>query len=180
MKKIAFILIFISLNSCLGVRKIVEKKTISKEIEKTDLKTDSVNLLVKNNPINDKIDISVPESKTPDLDFNKAVNDRVDEILSKLNTSKTSGDNSYKLYYNLLKRQLNFEANIGETLNEKTNVSSEKTSEKSFEQQTDEYISKKVSRIPWWLYVIAAVWFGPIIVNKIKFFTDPLAMLLKK
>ena len=54
------------------------------------------------------------------------MNAKVDEILSKLNTSKISGDNGYKLIYDKLKKQLEFYAQIAQTKNENTAVKNQK------------------------------------------------------
>ena len=54
------------------------------------------------------------------------VNAKVDEILSKLNTAKNSGDNSYKLIYDKLKKQLEFYIKIAQTKNQNTQVNHQK------------------------------------------------------
>ena len=114
------------------------------------------------------MDVSVPKAKTPDIDFNKKVDEKVDEILAKLNTTKTSGDNSYRLYYNLLKRQVEFEAKIGETQNENTTTNSEEKTEKTTEEIIDTYIYKRITTMPWYLW--GAIYF--------MFFDGKIASLL--
>jgi len=66
------------------------------------------------------------QSNTGNAVFDSLVNAKVDEILSKLNTSKDSGDNSYKLIYDKLTKQLEFYSKIAQTKNENTDVKSEK------------------------------------------------------
>lgn len=154
MKKYVYIiLISFFCYSCLGTKKVIETNTSKKSVEKSEVKKDSSNVVEKNKAISDKLDLTVPKAKTDDKEFNKRVDSKVDEILAKLNTSKRSGDNSYKLYYNLLKRQVEFEAKIGSTQNEKTSVVNEEKTEKSTEDVIDTYIYKKVTTIPWWLWV---------------------------
>jgi uncharacterized protein YycO len=180
LKLIYLIIILILLTSCLGTKKVFENNTSKKSTEKTEIKKDSSNVVEKNKSISDKLDLSVPKTKTDDLEFNKRVDSKVDEILAKLNTSKKSGDNSYKLYYNLLKRQIEFEAKIGETKNETKETNSSEVSEKSFEEKTDEYISKKVSSIPWWIYVLLLFWFSPQIIQRVQSIINPISGMIKK
>lgn len=168
MKKIVLLFICIILTGCLGTKKIVEKQATKTTTEKVEVKKDSINVVEKNKAIADKLDVSVPKAKTPDIDFNKKVDEKVDEILAKLNTTKTSGDNSYRLYYNLLKRQVEFEAKIGETQNENTTTNSEEKTEKTTEEIIDTYIYKRITTMPWYLW--GAIYF--------MFFDGKIASLL--
>lgn len=165
---IVYFLCILLLSSCLGTKKIVEKKAIKNTTEKVEVKKDSTNVVEKNRAIADKLDVAVPKAKTSDANFNKIVDEKVDEILAKLNTTKTSGDNSYRLYYNLLKRQVEFEAKIGETQNENTSTNSEEKTEKTTEEVIDTYIYKRVTTMPWYLWV--AIYF--------MFFDGKIASLL--
>ena len=153
MKKIALLFICIVLTGCLGTKRIVEKKATKVTTEKVEVKKDSTNVVEKNKAISDKLDVAVTNAKTTDADFNKKVDQKVDEILAKLNTTKTSGDNSYKLYYNLLKRQVEFEARIGETQNENTTTNSEEKTEKTTDEIIDTYIYTRITTVPWYLWI---------------------------
>jgi len=153
MKKIVLLFICIVLTGCLGTKRIVEKKATKVTTEKVEVKKDSTNVVEKNKAISDKLDVAVPNAKTSDADFNKKVDQKVDEILAKLNTTKTSGDNSYKLYYNLLKRQVEFEARIGETQNENTTTNSEEKTEKTTDEIIDTYIYTRITTVPWYLWI---------------------------
>tara|TARA_B110000967_G_scaffold209539_1_gene266154 strand:+ start:3082 stop:3657 length:576 start_codon:yes stop_codon:yes gene_type:complete len=153
MKKIALLFICIVLTGCLGTKKIVEKQATKTTTEKVEVRKDSTNVVEKNKAIADKLDVAVPNAKTSDTHFNKKVDQKVDEILAKLNTTKTSGDNSYKLYYNLLKRQVEFEAKIGETQNENTSTNSEEKTENTNEEILDTYIYKRITTVPWFLWI---------------------------
>ena len=168
MKKIVLLFICIILTGCLGTKKIVEKQATKNTTEKVEVKKDSINVIEKNKAIADKLDVSVPKAKTPDIDFNKKVDEKVDEILAKLNTTKTSGDNSYRLYYNLLKRQVEFEAKIGETKNDNTTTKPEEKTEKTTEEIIDTYIYKRITTMPWYLW--GAIYF--------MFFDGKIASLL--
>ena len=153
MKKIVLLFICIVLTGCLGTKRIVEKKATKVTTEKVEVKKDSTNVVEKNKAIADKLDVAVPNAKTSDADFNKKVDQKVDEILAKLNTTKTSGDNSYKLYYNLLERQVEFEARIGETQNENTTTNSEEKTEKTTDEIIDTYIYTRITTVPWYLWI---------------------------
>lgn len=156
MKFKLFILIIslLLITGCLGTKQVTEKARTKSLIERTSQKKDSLSAIEKNKAIADKLDIAVPKSNTNDAVFNKRVNEKVDEILAKLNTTKTSGDNSYKLYYNLLKRQIEFEAKIGETQNSTTATNSEDTREQSVEGKIETYIYKKVVTAPWYFWLL--------------------------
>lgn len=49
-------------------------------------------------------------------DCDSLCNEKIKEALSKVNTSKTSGDNSYKFYYDALNDQLVLNVELGETV----------------------------------------------------------------
>jgi hypothetical protein len=174
---VIYILVTATLFGCLGSKKVSEKSVEKTTVETTAIKKDSTALTVVNKPIADKVSLPVPLAKSTDSSFDSAVNDKVDQILSKLNTTKSSGDNSYTLYYDLLSRQLNFEAAIGETVNQSTTSDSKLIKNKSTAEEVDSYVSKKVNQLPWYVWVIAAI----ILLNQILSFgqklSNPLSML---
>ena len=109
--------------SCSSAKKIKEENTLLKsEIQKRD----SIKNTIINKAIDDKLITPIAQSQTGNAVFDSLVNAKVDEILSKLNTSKNSGDNGYKLIYDKLKKQLEFYAKIAQTKNENTKVKDEK------------------------------------------------------
>ena len=126
-KSITFLILLIAtftfLTSCSSVKKIKEENILLKsEIQKRD----SIKSTVINQAIDDKLITPITQSNTGNAVFDSLVNAKVDEILSKLNTSKNSGDNSYKLIYDKLTKQLEFYSKIAQTKNENTAVKSEK------------------------------------------------------
>jgi len=118
------ILIFcILLTGCSSIKKLEEENTLLKsEIQKRD----SIKNTIINKAIDDKLITPIVQSETGNPVFDSLVNAKVDEILSKLNTSKISGDNGYKLIYDKLKKQLEFYAQIAQTKNENTAVKNQK------------------------------------------------------
>jgi hypothetical protein len=127
-KSIKFLILFIAscilFTSCSSTKKMKQENTLLKtEIHKRD----SIKSTVVNQAINDKLITPIAQSNTGNAVFDSLVNAKVDEILSKLNTSKNSGDNSYKLIYDKLTKQLEFYAQIAQTKNESTAVKDQKT-----------------------------------------------------
>ena len=109
-----FSLVFIS---CSSAKKHKEENTLLKsEIQKRD----SLKSVIINQAIDDKLITPVVQSNTGNRALDSLVNAKVDEILSKLNTSKNSGDNSYKLIYDKLAKQLEFYSKMAQTKNENT------------------------------------------------------------
>jgi len=181
MKKfIVIVFTLLMLISCAGTRKTTEKNSTTSVKEKTEVVIDSTKATQINKMIDDAATILVTRSDTSDKAFNEAVDKKVDEILSKLNLNKQSGDNGYSLAYDALKRELEFRAKVGETKSESQKVSTSKSTEKSFEQTTDEYISKKVTAIPWWFWVGLVVWFLPQVIEKVTAIINPISGFLKK
>ena len=126
-KSITYLVLLIAscilFTSCSSAKKIKEENTLLKsEIQKRD----SIKSVVINQAIDDKLITPIAQSNTGNAVFDSLVNAKVDEILSKLNTSKDSGDNSYKLIYDKLTKQLEFYSKIAQTKNENTAVKSEK------------------------------------------------------
>lgn len=118
-----YIISIMVFTSCSSVKKLKQENTLLKnEIQKRD----SIKNTVINQAIDDKLVTPITQSQTGNVVFDSLVNAKVDEILSKLNTAKNSGDNSYKLIYDKLKKQLEFYAQIAQTQNENTAVKHEK------------------------------------------------------
>lgn len=119
-------LLFLVFISCSSAKKQKQENTILKsEIQKID----SLKSVIINQAIDDKLITPVVQSSTGNSVLDSLVNAKVDEILSKLNTSKNSGDNSYKLIYDRLAKQLQFYFKMAQTKNENTaaNTTNDKT-----------------------------------------------------
>ena len=100
---------------CSSAKKYKEENTLLKtQIQKRD----SIKSVIINRAIDDKLITPVAQSSTGNRELDSLVNAKVDEILSKLNTSKDSGDNSYKLIYDKLAKQLEFYSKMAQTKNE--------------------------------------------------------------
>jgi hypothetical protein len=116
---ILFFIFSLVIISCSSAKKLTKEDTL---IENEFNRNDSIKNTVVNKEINDKLITSVIQSQTGNASLDSLVNAKIDEILSKLNTSKNSGDNSYNLIYDKIKRQLEFNARIAQTQDEKLAV----------------------------------------------------------
>lgn len=180
MKRIFLICLTSLLFSCAGTHKVTEKTSTTNSKENTEIVKDSTLNSEINKKIDDAVNLIVTRSNTSDAEFNKAVDRAVDDILSKLNMTKQSGDNSYSLMYDKVKRELLLQMQVGETKSTSQTVNKSEKIEKSFEQVTDEYFSKKINMIPWWVWVAGAIWFLPKIIERVMLIVNPIRAMIKK
>lgn len=162
---IIFIMVF---TSCSSVKKLKQENTLLKnEIQKRD----SIKSTVINQAIDDKLITPIAQSQTGNVVFDSLVNAKVDEILSKLNTTKNSGDNSYKLIYDKLKKQLEFYAQIAQTKNENTKVKNEKVKTIIQIKKIPVVVEKPLSKLEKFLMglgILALLYIGSKIVSLIR------------
>lgn len=169
---IAFTTLF--LTSCLGTKKVTESTQKVTENKQTEVKKDSVVKTEVNKPINDKIVINVPETD------NKEVMQMFNRLLRQINTSKSSGDNSYRIYYDEQLKQLKADIKIAQTENKETTQKEEKKSEESRTEYVEDRIFKKIKLIPWWVYLIVVLVFWPQIVSRVMMIYNPIKGFIKK
>ena len=153
---ISLLLVLLSLVfiGCSSAKKYKEENTLLKsEIQKKD----SLKSVIINQAIDDKLITPVVQSNTGNSILDSLVNAKVDEILSKLNTSKYSGDNSYKLIYDKLAKQLEFYSKMAQTKNE--NTATKTTNDKTIIQikKIPVEIEKPLSKIEKFLMVLGIV-----------------------
>lgn len=172
----AYILTVVMVLLCFSCSTFKEssKSSVTREKQNTVLVKDSTAKIETSLPIKDNIVINVPRSQ------DEALNKALDAILSNLNTSKTSGNNSYKSTYDAENQRLLIEFLIGQTQNKDVSIASDSKIETSFEQQTDAYFSKKLKQLPWWVYLAAIVYFLPIILDRVKMIISPFGLLINK
>ncbi|WP_028890877.1 hypothetical protein [Tenacibaculum sp. 47A_GOM-205m] len=147
-KRITLVLVVLLFTSCLGSKKIAENSTIKKQTEIKEVKKDSSNVIEKNGAIQDKV--ITPVASTGNEETDK----KIDEILSKLNTTKKSGSNSYRQYYDTETRQLITDFLVAQTLSQKTVTNNESTSETTLEEQINSYVYKRITTMPWYLWLL--------------------------
>lgn len=140
--------------SCSSAKKHKEENTLLKsEIQKRD----SLKSVIINQAIDDRLITPVVQSNTGNRALDSLVNAKVDETLSKLNTSKNSGDNSYKLIYDKLAKQLEFYSKMAQTKNE--NTATKTTNDKTIIQikKIPIEIEKPLSKLEKFLMVLGIV-----------------------
>jgi hypothetical protein len=173
MKRILLLLsIVIFFSSCRSLRQTTEKTKDTTTTESTESTTDSTSSIVESAPIQDRVIINVPETDNTEL------NKMLDAILMQLNTSKQSGSNSYSLRFSPEDKKLIADFTVAASKVEKTTTSSDFKSERSFSEEVDEYFEQKIKRIPFWVYIVLAIWFLPQILTRVQMIINPVAGLL--
>lgn len=171
---ILYITILLLFFSCGSVKKNSKTNTETKIQNDLKKEKDSSSVTEKNNAINDRIEIAFP--KTDNEDLLKLFN----EAMKQLNTSKTSGSNSYSSRYDedLMKWIIDFK--VGETINSKTNIKNNSEIKNIKETTIEESIEKITSKIPLWFYILLFIWILPSIIEKINFFINPIKSIINK
>ena len=173
MKKLILLGLVLIMTSCFGTKKTVEKTTTTNEKEKIESVSDSVSKVTINKAIDDKITTKIAETGDADLDA------RIDEILSKINTSKSSGSSSYNLYFNKKTRELIAELKIGQTQDSISSTSNVLIVEKTTQELITEYSETIRNMIPWWLWVIVAFFLLPHILKILSIFNPAIGVARK-
>jgi hypothetical protein len=173
MKKILILLLFISLTSCLGSKKTAEKESITKEKESTSIIATGTEVTKLNGEIKDRIIINVPETDNKDL------LEMFDKAMRQLNTSKSSGSNSYNSKYDEDTRQLVIDFIVGQTEDKIKDTTTDTKTDSSFEQEVTENTKKVIKIIPWWIWLIAGIWFLPQILSRVQLLLNPISLLIK-
>lgn len=176
-KSLIFIIIailFLLFSSCLGSKKTTEKTSNTKIENSSKTEKDSSVVKEKNNAIEDRITINVPKTD------NKELMEMFNNAMRQLNTSKTSGTNSYTSVFDEELMKWIIEFKIGETINKDTNVNNNSETKNSEKIITEETFKKTVSQIPWWGWAILIIWLLPSIIEKIMFFINPIKSIITK
>ena len=100
---------------------LVSCKSKKPLVEKTEIKTlnyDSIiqsRIITKNKAINDSLVIAIGKIKTDKKECDSICQVAINRVLSQLNVKKTSGDNSFGVFYDPTRNTLNLNATIGAT-----------------------------------------------------------------
>lgn len=158
MKILTLLFVAALMMGCMGTKSISDKSVVTKSTENTDTK----HVTQKETQINKGIDTQQGISlKTND----PVVNARILEALRNLNYSNKSGSNSTNVKFDEASMALLIANIVGETKDIKETDTKSTIIEKTFEEQTDEYFSKKITAMPWWIWAIAGLFFLPKIVE---------------
>jgi hypothetical protein len=131
--------------------------TNNKETEKTSEivkeKTTNNNLAVI-----DSLKILIQKVKTSKPECDSITNAKIDELLLQINSKKISGDNSFGVYYDKLRKELIAYTKLGAT---KTEI----TSNHNYKTETIKEVSVKeipVKYVPKWIQILACIGAGAI------------------
>ena len=121
MKKIIFIILII-FSSC-KTAKIPEPIIIEKKIiDTTYIESKLFEKQMISQGIFDSMFLKVHELQTANDSFNIECNKEIDRILKDINFKKKSGDNSYSIVYNQLKKQIEITAEMQELINKQDSL----------------------------------------------------------
>ena len=112
----------------------------------------------RNLAIIDSLRILIHTVKTSKPECDSITNAKIDELMAQINAKKQSGDNSFGVYYDKLKKELIAYANVGSTKTEITNEHNYKT-----EIIKEASVQKiPVRFIPKWVQILAYIGAGTI------------------
>ena len=159
---------FYAVASCSALSKTKESNKVTESTEVTNTKEESKDITVVSEPIKDRVIINVPKSDNTELTamFN--------QMMKQINTSKSSGSNSYNSKYDEELKQWVIDFTVAQTQNKEKELIKDTNTTNTFKQNVDEYI--KTIKVPWWLYLIAFIYFFP----QIKSFLTTIFNLVKK
>lgn len=165
MKNILIIVILIIFTSCGPLKNIRDRISTTKETELNEKSSDTTKIKETNKAIKDDIAIPIPEGASPETTA------ALIDLIKRMQSSKSSGDNSYKLWYDEQLNQLRLRVEIAETQNKELATKNESNTEKTFTQEKEEFIKKVKNSI--WTYVFAFLFFWPYIKPIVMMFLGP-------
>lgn len=172
MKNIIFLLsIILILGSCRTVKTVSDKSKVSESVETKETKKDSTNITKISEQIKENVSLSLRTN-------NKVVDSIIRQRLKGFQSSKKSGGNSYSAKFNYDKMVLDIKAEVAESISSNLTTNSEATSTKTFEEKTDEYFSKKISRMPFYVWILLGLYFLPKILAGITAIINPVQTLI--
>lgn len=115
---ILFVALSVVVSSC-KAKPVKEIHTIEKTIEK---QKDSTSVTEISNAIIDSLKVKIAEIKTAKPECDSITNANIQELLSQIETSKTSGNNEIGFYYDQIKKMLVAYAKTGQSTNKETNT----------------------------------------------------------
>lgn len=168
MKKLILLLLISSLHSCTTFKKATEQKTetTTSDILRSSTKIDSTTLTEINRGIKDNFAVSLRTN-------NKSLDSLLELKFEGFNSVKTSGSNSFSTRFNKEDFTLGFEAIVGETKNIESKTEKDQNTEQTFTSEVDSYFSEKISKLPFWVYIVAVIFFAPRILAGVSSILNP-------
>lgn len=170
MKKILYLIIAATLlTSCGTARKIFKtSKTESKTEQLKETKTDVSS--VSSKEVKEYKETTTPIEKTSRVSLKTGepdIDKRINQALRNFKYTERSGKNSLGLKYDEKVMELVFKAFVTgsqattkETSQDKSSEVNTETSEQmTVEQRIEDYVYKKVTRLPWWFYAFIYFFF---------------------
>lgn len=173
MKNVFYLVILLCLSSCLGTKEVSNKNTSTAQSDKSEINTDKKTETNTNKAIDDKFNIPL---RSNDENVNQAIRDAFRDF----GYNKQSGSNSTQMVFDPDAMAFKIANYIGETQDKNEASVKDSKVERSFEQTTDEYFSKKIALIPWWLYAIGILYFAPKVIEGVTSIYNPVAGVIKK
>lgn len=145
----------IILSSC-GSKKPISEVEQTNSVAKSSNNVHFTNTLDRSLAIKDDFRFTFPTittGATKVKDCDSLCNQRVKDALANINTSKSSGNNSYKLYYDKYTNQLVLNTSLGETI--KQQKDSIATLNESLKESQSKVTEIPVKYIPTWIKYLA-------------------------
>ena len=173
----------------LGKKTKLEKETTTKITDFRAIKKDSTSTVVKE--VQQKEQTIAPIQKSNSISLKTAdslTNIKINQALRNFKFYDRSGGNSVTAKYDEKTMQLLIEAFVAGTSNKdtktntdtNTNTNNETTTDTSLEQTVEETSRTIIKMIPLWVWLIAAVWFLPQILSRLKLLYNPISTLLSR
>lgn len=162
------ILLFASvlLVSCKSKQPIKET-TVENTINKDSIYQSRV--ITRNQAINDSLKIIIGQVRTEKMECDSVCQVAIDRLLSQLNTKKTSGSNSYGVFYNSKDKSLNLNAAIGTTQNDSVYIVKKYHYTKTIHSHRDIPVEKPFNRWHLFLMITGAGTLGYLLLKIILF-----------
>ncbi|MBF03235.1 MAG: hypothetical protein CMP76_08060 [Flavobacterium sp.] len=156
---ILFVALSVVVSSC-KAKPVKEIHTIEKTIEK---QKDSTSITEISNAIIDSLKVKIAEIRTVKPECDSITNAKIQELLSQIEVSKTSGENEIGFYYDQIKNMLVAYAKTGQSTNKEintNNVNKETEKDNSIKEIPVQFIPKWVKILAGFgvLFIIFLVW----------------------
>ena len=149
---LTLLFLFFTLFQGCAAKPIENKHTIERIV---DRKTDTVKLIEINQAIDDVLIVKVAKVKTAKPECDSITQATLDQVLKQLNTSKKSGYNEAKLYYDSILKQIVVGIKVGKTENNSLTIKAATT----IQEKEKQVVPIRVKYVPFWAKFLS-LWGG--------------------
>lgn len=167
------VILFLLLVGCGPAKRIAKTTTTSTTATNNTVAKDSTAVIKQTQPIAKEQSISL---KTTD----SLVNQRINQALANFKFTERSGSNHTTAYYDAETMQLLIQSFVAATQDKTVATNTDSATETTLATTIDNYLYEKVVRLPWWAWVLAAVWLLPMVIDRLKLLFFPLLKLLNE